>query len=350
MEYYKGLMNSLARGQVSPVYLFYGEEEYLKEKIVEKFKEVLLPQAADFNLDVVDGEETEPFTVVSLAENLPFMAERRLVIVKNTPWFSAKGKARDGGERAEEDHKTGGKEAPLLDYLSNPSPSTCLVFMTGDAVDRRKKLFKAVGSAGQAIEFKALKPAEMVSWLAQKIKAAGKKIDPAAARALVEANGKLGLLNLENEAEKLLRYLGEEPEITLLDVRQVGVTNVEQNIFTVVDEAVAGHTSNALTGIRELLAMKEQPPKILAMLARQLRIAIQVDALVREGCPEREVAGKLGLHDFVVRKALHQARKSGSRKLEWALEQMAGIDADIKKGQQDFLPAIETTLIKFSRL
>ncbi|SHF48992.1 DNA polymerase III subunit delta [Desulforamulus putei] len=350
MEYYKGLLNSLARGQISPVYLFYGEEEYLKEKAVEKFKEVLLPQAADFNLDVVDGEETDLAAVVSLAENLPFLAERRLVIVKNTPWFSGKGKAKGDGEQASEDGKTSGKEAILLNYLSNPSPTTCLIFMTGEPVDRRKKLYKAVGSAGQAIEFKALKQAEMVSWVTQKIKAAGKKIDPAAARALVEANGKLGLLNLSNEVEKLLTYLGEGSEITLRDVRQVGVMNVEQNIFTVVDEAVAGHTSHALAGIRELLALKEQPPKILAMLARQIRIAIQVEALVREGCPEREVAGKLGLQDFVVRKALHQARKSGSRKLEWALEQIAVIDADIKKGRQDFLPAIESTLIKFSQL
>ncbi|MEW6696385.1 MAG: DNA polymerase III subunit delta [Bacillota bacterium] len=350
MEYYKGLLNSLARGQVSPVYLFFGEEEYLKERAVQKFKEVLLPQAADFNLDIVDGEETDLTTVVSLAENLPFLAERRLIIVKNAPWFSGKGKARDGGEESAEENRAGGKEAVLLQYLSSPSPTTCLIFTARETVDRRKKLFKAIGTAGQAVEFKPLKPAEMVAWVSQRIKAAGKKIDPAAARSLVEANGKLGLLNLANEAEKILCYLGEETEVTSQVVMQVGVINIEQNIFTVVDEAVAGHTSHALTGIRELLALKEQPPKILAMLARQLRIAIQVDALVREGCPEREVAGKLGLQDFVVRKALSQARKSGSRKLEWALEQMASIDAGIKKGRQDFLPAIETTLIKFSRL
>lgn len=350
MEYYKGLINSLERGLVSPVYLFYGEEEYLKERAVEKFKEYLLPLAADFNLDVLDGAEIEPSTVVALAENLPFMAERRLVIVKNTPWFSGKGKSRADEEKEEGEAKAGSKDDLLLKYLSNPSPTTCLLFVTREPVDRRKKIFKSVGSAGQAVDFKAIKPAEMVSWVTSRVKSAGKKMDSSAVRSLVEANGKLGLLNLKNEVEKLLAYSGEQREISLQDVQQVAVTNLEQNIFTVVDEAVAGNASNALTGIRELLTLKEQPPKILSLLARQFRLAIQVEALVKEGCPERDVSGKLGLHDFVVRKALSQARRSGSAKLEWALAQLAAIDADIKRGQQEFLPALETTLIKFSQL
>lgn len=347
MEYYQGLINSLARGQVAPVYLFYGEEEYLKEKAVAKFKEHLLPQAVDFNLDVLDGEETELTTVVSLAENLPFMAERRLVIVKNAPWF--KGKAKGSADQSSGEDKSAGKEGPLLNYLNQPAPTTCLIFVTGDSVDRRKKLFKAVESAGKAVDFKALKANEMAAWVTNQVKARGKKIDAMAVRALVEANGKLGLLNLANEVEKLITYVGEAKDISLTDVQQVGVTNLEQNIFTVVDEAVSGNTAQAITGIKELLALKEQPVKILAMLARQFRLAIQVEALVRTGCPEREVAGKLGLHDFVVRKALAQARKSSTAKLEWALERLAAMDAEIKKGQQDFLPAIANTLIRLSQ-
>lgn len=347
MEYYKGLINSLDRGVVSPVYLFFGEEEYLKEKALQRFKEVLLPLAADFNLDILDGEETDPSTVVALAENLPFMAERRVLIVKNTPWFSSKGKGKDSEESVE--GKKGGAESSLLAYLSNPAPTTCLIFVTREAVDRRKKLFKAVGGAGQAIDFKALKPVELVTWVNQRVKSAGKKIDPAGARALVEANGKLGLLNLENELAKLLTYIGEGQEISAQAVREVGVTNLEQNIFNVVDDTLAGHTAKALQGIRDLLALKEQPPRILALLSRQFRIALQVQALSQEGCPEREVAGKLGLHDFVVKKAQAQVRSIGVTRLQWALEQMATIDSDIKKGQQEFLPALENMLLQFTQ-
>lgn len=345
MEYYKGLINSLERGQVAPVYLFYGDEEYLKEKAVEQFKEHLLPQAADFNLDILDGEEAELTTVVALAENLPFMAERRLVLVKNAPWFKGKVKSKSTATEAGEEKSTG-QESPLINYLSQPSPSTCLIFVTGDSVDKRKKLFKTVDAVGKAIEFKSLKAGEMTAWVSNRIKAGGKKIDAQAARALVEANGKLGLLNLANEVEKLITYVGKDKEISLTEVQQVGVTNLEQNIFTVVDDAVNGYTSKAITGIKELLALKEQPVKILAMLARQFRLAFQVEALVRAGCPEREVAGKLGLQDFIVRKALAQARKSSGVKLEWALQRLAAMDADIKKGQQEFLPAITNTLFQ----
>lgn len=346
MEYYKGLMNSLDRGLVSPVYLLYGEETYLKEKAVAKFKEVLLPQAADFNLDILDGETTELAAVVALAENLPFMAERRLVIVKGAPWFASKGKS---GDQTAEEGKTGGKEEVLLQYLSNPALTTCLIFIAGDAVDRRKKLFKAITAAGAAIDFKALKTSDMVTWVNQRLKAASKQIEPAAARALVEANGKLGLLNLQQEVEKLLCYLGERSLVELSDVQQVAVNNIEQNIFNVVDAVVAGQTTKALNGIRELLALKEQPPKILALLARQFRIALQVSVLAKTGYAEREIASQLGLHDFAVKKALQQSRHSGTTKIRWALEQLAQLDADMKKGQQEFPSAIENMLIKFSR-
>ncbi|SHK79121.1 DNA polymerase III subunit delta [Desulforamulus aeronauticus] len=346
MEYYKGLMNSLARGVVSPVYLLYGEEEYLKEKAVAKFREVLLPQAADFNLDLLDGETAELPSVVALAENLPFMAERRLVIVKSAPWFSSKGKS--GGDPAAEG-KAGSQEGILLQYLSNPSPTTCLIFIARDSVDRRKKLFKAVSAAGAAIDFKALKAQEMVTWVNQRLKAASKQIEPAAAKALVEVNGKLGLLNLQHEVEKLLCYLGERNLVELQDVQQVAVNNIEQNIFNVVDDVASGQTSRALHGIRELLAQKEQPPKILALLARQFRIALQVAILAKEGYAEREMASRLGLPDFVVRKTLQQCQRSGATKIRRALQQLAELDADMKRGQQDFPSAIETMLINFSR-
>ncbi|ABO51016.1 DNA polymerase III, delta subunit [Desulforamulus reducens MI-1] len=345
MEYYKGLINSLQRGVVSPVYLFYGEEEYLKEKAVEKFKEFLLPQAADFNLDLLDGEEADIDTVISFAENMPFMAERRLVIVKNAPWFSGKGKNEAGGE-----DKGSGKDTVLLKYLNNPASTTCLVFVAKEAVDRRKKTYKEISAKGQVIDFKMLKPSEMITWVNQIVKGTGKTIEPSAARAIVEANGKLGLLNLKNEVNKLISYLGSEQEITSAIVGEVGVINIEQNIFTVVDDAVAGHTSKALNGIRELLSLKEQPTKILALLARQLRIALQAEALLREGSPEREVARKMGIHDFVIKKALTQIRRGGSQRMKWALQEIATIDAAIKKGQRDFLPAIETMLIQFGQM
>lgn len=347
MEYYKGLINSLQRGVISPVYLFCGEEEYLKEKAVEKFKEYLLPQAADFNLDLLDGEETEISTVISLAEDLPFMAERRLIIVKNAPWFSGKGKGKEGAAESGGAKGTG-KDTVLLAYLNNPALTTCLIFMAREAVDRRKKTYKAIAAQGQVIDFKMLKTTQMIAWVNQVVKASGKRIDASAARALVEANGKLGLLNLANEIKKVISYLGTEQEITATAVHEVGTINLEQNIFTVIDEAVLGHTSKALNGIRELLSLKEQPPRILALLARQLRIALQANALLRSGCPEREIAGKMGLPDFVVKKALAQVRRGGSLRIKWALEQTANIDADIKKGRRDFLPAIEMMLIEFN--
>ncbi|HPZ72104.1 MAG TPA: DNA polymerase III subunit delta, partial [Peptococcaceae bacterium] len=76
MMQYERILNSLKRGVVAPVYLLYGEEEYLQEKIINAFKETILtPEMAAFNCDVVEGEKYTPAQLVDLSNTLPAFAE-----------------------------------------------------------------------------------------------------------------------------------------------------------------------------------------------------------------------------------------------------------------------------------
>ncbi len=345
MKYFIDLINGLKRGEIHPVYLFYGEESYLKEQAILRFKEWYLQGEPDMNFDLINGETTTPADIASRAETLPFFSGRRLVVVKNPTFF--KGPKRAGKDAAADDEESAGQrgEAPLLEYIKNPLESTCLIFTTGDSVDKRKRVFKAIKKKGQALEFVFLSRGELARWLAQKTGAAGKKLAAGAGETLLNAAGP-SLQKLVSELEKLFNYTYGREVITQDDIRQVCPVGIEENIFAIVDAVGGRRCGDALSGIRELLAAKEPPFKILSMISRQFRLLLQVRDLMGRGCPAREIPAILKIHPYTAQKIVAQCKNFSQDYLIVSIQSLSEVDLAVKTGRQEFYPAVENFLLK----
>lgn len=349
MQAYLTFLKKLEQGQVAPVYLFFGEEDYLRRQAVSELsKRLLQEESAQFNCDLVDGEETSLEKVVSLAGAPPFLSSRRLVVVRHAPYFAGRGKkAAAAASPAEEETKEtlSSGEKTLLAYLQNPAATTCLVFETGHPVDQRKKLFKAVQKAGQAVEFTCLKNEELNRWLLKQAGRAGKKIAPATAELIIRRVGRsMSLLN--SELEKLIAYTGERAVITKEDVQQVTVRLVEESIFAVVDALGERRAKKALAGVRDLVFAGEPPPAILAMIARQFRLLLQAKELAARGAAQpAQISKELGVPPFVGKKILAQSNNFSFEQLAKALKYLLDLDVAIKTGKQDFYPAVEKLVL-----
>lgn len=337
----------LKRGVVAPVYLFYGEETYLRDLALVRLKEHF-EQAGQAGLDVdlIEGEATDPAGVAARAETLPFFAARRLVVVKNPSFFKA---AKRGGETGEEESpKPSGREATLLEYIKNPSPSSCLVFTTGETIDKRKRLFQAIKKYGREMEFTYLSPGDLSRWVAKRAGQGGRRFAPGAANALLDAAGP-SLQALSLEIEKLIHYTAGREVITAEEISLLCPPRLEENIFKVVDAVGNRRYGEALAGIQDMLAAKEPPLKILSMIARQFRILLMVRDLSERGCPVREVPEKLKIHPFVAQKATVQSRNFSKPLLTRALAALSEVDVGVKTGKMEFYPAMETFLLTLSR-
>ena len=109
---YQELISSLKQGKILPLYLFYGEEEFLIQEALDLIiNKVVDPGARDFNFNTLYCRDTPASELVNLCQTLPFMSEKRLVLARD---FDAL-KAADLEE--------------LAPYLNDPSPSTCLVMV-----------------------------------------------------------------------------------------------------------------------------------------------------------------------------------------------------------------------------
>lgn len=351
MKYFIELLNSLKRGVISPVYLFYGEEDYLIREAVLRFQESLFPDGdAGMDLDIMAGETAAPREVTARAQALPFFAQRRLVLVKNTFFFkpARSGAARDNGAEAEEEHVETvptGSEAPLLDYLKSPPDTTCLIFTTSGPVDRRRRLFKAMVKAGRAVEFTRLEKRDLARWLAQRVSGYGKSFSQGAVETLLERAG-TSLYALAREVEKLVSYAGDRKAIDVADVRELCPPPLEESVFNVVDAIGNRRAGIALSGIRDLLAAREPPVRLLALVARQFRLLLLVRDLLEQGCPAGQVAGRLKLHPFVAQKMAGQSINYSVTRLIRALEEVLELDEAFKSGRLEFYPGLEALLLR----
>ncbi|MBO8128527.1 MAG: DNA polymerase III subunit delta [Peptococcaceae bacterium] len=341
MEYFRLFVKEIEQGQFYPVYLLHGEEVFLHRKAVERLKEALLPPGMEaFNYQQLDGDEITAEHIVQAAQTHPVMAERRLVVVKHAPYFGHPNN-KDGEKLARSGEKS------LLRYLEHPVESTSLVFLKNGAVDKRKKAYQLVSKVGKVMDCQPLRAADAAKWVAREGKKAGKRFTDTALHTLVQS-ARGGLQGLQNDLQKVLAYAAEKDTIDHNDVSAVVVPSVETTVFQVIDAIVAGKGTQALEGIDLLLEAKESPFGFLSLLARHLRIMLAVKELRQAGLTPQEMAARLKVHPFSVRKALDQGRKFERRRLIALLEEITEIDAGIKSGRQDFRPAMADFIIKAS--
>ena len=346
MENYRELVGSLKRGVISPVYLFCGEEAYLQDRAVDRVREFFAASTGAV-CDLLDGEETAPAEIAARAQTPPLFGGKRLLVVKNPPYLAAAAAGKADGEIKKRSDRGGysPQEAPLAAYLEEPSPHTCLVFVVRGGVDRRRALCALIEQKGRCFEFKTPGRDVLKKWLDQKAKAQGKVFAPGAKDALLASAGH-SMYRLAAELEKLVCYTGERPVIEVLDVGALCPPVPEEGIFRVVDAAGGRDIAKALSGIKNLLAAREPPLKILAMLARQFRLLLVTAEIVLGGGGPPVVAKKLGVQPFVAKKLVLQAKNFDVQTLVRALEDLAGIDLDLKTGRREFYPAVEAFFIK----
>jgi len=339
---YIALGKSLERKLISPVYLFYGEETYLREKYLQKFISLMPEDVRDFNLDIIDAREVEIGNIVNSASTLPFMSEKRTVIVRNAEFFKSRKKAgaEDKGEGKGE--KVNPADELLLKYLEDPPVTSCLIFCS-DSVDKKRRTYKILEKNGQIVEFSPLKGQQLNEWIDRRARNLGKIIEPAGMAGLITAVGN-NLWQLNTELEKLSCYTRTE-KITAADVELMVSKTTEHSIFELVDAIAEKNNSKAIRMAREMVFLGEPVIKIIFMIARQVRLLLLAKTLLQEGNSEKSLAGLLQAHPYVAQKCAKQARNFSLQELKRDMQKILHADSAIKSGTQEPVLALELLIV-----
>lgn len=322
---------AIQKGQIPPVCLLEGPEEYIKQSALERLEKALLPPGLEaLNETILENPEAD--AVIAAAETLPFMAERRLVVVKESGLLS--GKMKDEAEHS----------GRLCDYLAQLPPTACLVFYVRGKADGRKKLYTALKKQGAIVAFDTLGESELNRWIIQTVKGEGKRITPENASLLAFTVGRDTAL-LKSEIEKLAAHAGATEEVTAADIGQVAVKSVECTVFEMVDALVAGQEAQAFTLLENMLRTGAERIGVLAMILRQYRMLFHLKAMAEERIPANQAASALGIPPFAVSRSQRQAQGYTLEELRRAVALCIETDFKLKSGKLSQEGAVEQVML-----
>ena len=323
-------MASSDLSDLKPLYLIYGSEELLLQRAVKRLRDRLAAVAdVDFNLETFSGESATADDIVNAANTLPFLSERRLVIVSDVDRLDA------------------AAIESLTTYAKDPAPSTCLV-LVARKIAKNSKLYRAVVAGGVVYEYAAPKRSEYSGEVVRLLRDRGKRIEPRAAQALVDLVGR-DLLRLDTEADKLTAYAGESGEVTLADVRAVGSAGPSATIFELADAVGSRDTAAALGLLRGILADGEPGAVIHAMLSRHLRALVGARALLDRGVTMPEaMAPQMGMAPWQARNAARQAAGFSAGELAASMRGLAEVEEKMKTSPVEAGLVLERWIVRTS--
>lgn len=268
------------------VYLLCGDEPFLVGSYKKRMREAISGDDT-MNYNYFEGKNPDVKEIISLADTMPFFADRRLILIDSSGFF---------------------KSAPeeLIAYLPQMPDTTCLIFCESE-VDKRNKLYKKVKDLGHVAELNRQDSAQLMQWAAGILAKDGKKITRPVMEYFLERTGE-DMENIRTELEKLICYTMGRDVITKEDVEAIGTVHVTNRIFEMVSAIVAGNTKKALDLYEDLLTLKEPPMRILFLIARQFNQLLQVKELVAQGSDKGTAASKLKVPPFAAGKLITQAK------------------------------------------
>lgn len=250
------------------------------------------PSMRDLAYSVFYADEAEPGQIVAEAKTLPFLAERRVIVVRNAERYLLM-----SGEK-------GSPLAVILDYLNDPADFTLLLFVSAKS-DKRKKFYTACKAAGDVVECPQLDDRALGAWIREQTKSQGKEIGGEAVTELIErAGGRLS--DVANSLNIVSSYVGTATTIRAQDVVAACADVAEDTVWMLTDAIAQSDMEKALRTLHQLFDMGKSPDEILGTINWLLENAYQA----APGTPY-EVKSK-----FVERKVLPLAEKLGVAKLK----------------------------------
>lgn len=321
---------TLKSGEFSPVYLFTGEETYvLKSALTQFIDTVVGGDLKDVNLTVLP-ENADGATIATSCESIPFMAEKRMVVIENSG-FIGKNAVPDG-------------EEILFEYLENPSTDTILIFVSS-VPDKRKKMYKLLAKH-TVVEFDPLSESELQGWIHKQIKSKGSEIDKNTLAFLCEyADPRPEML--VNELAKLTSYK-LNGVITKEDIMAVVTPCADYNMFKMTDAVIDKNKASALKLLSGLLSQKEDVFYILGAVSKQYRQLLRCKAMLEEKATKQEIISALNIRDFVFNRICTTCKKLSAEQLRKAIRLCSSTDADLKTTNKDPETAVYELIVKLA--
>ena len=315
------------------IYLIYGEDSFI---VRSKTKQVIAKYGVDdFNLNNYDAEETNISNAINDASTIPFMSDKKIVIIKNA-YFLTNEKI-----KKEINHDIDS----LVRYINNPVKETILIINAPYVkLDERKAITKALKSKAEVVFCEPMKKVDLNSWIRRQLGKQNIKIDKAALNEFlkrVENNTQIAV----NEMKKLLLYAEGMDCVYIDTIKNVITKNVEDNVYEITNNILDNKRSEALEIYNDLIMHSEDPLRILGILVNKYREILQVKLLLKDGKDQAGVATHYHCSSGRAYYMVKNAKSVNMATVKKHLIRLEELDYKIKSGRIDKKIGIELFIL-----
>jgi len=324
------LKKQLKEKKISGIYLLFGEESFVKESYLKKMCALIDDGGfSDFNKVIIDGKNMSINEVEDAIESFPMMCEQKLVLIKDSGIF----------------YKANEEQKEYWTKRLEKIPDFVVLIFDEKEIDKRSALYKRISKAGLEVEFKYMSETDLVTWVERETMNANLKIQKDVATYFVNVCDE-GMSNVKNELDKLINYC--EEKITKTDVDKIVSKAVGIKVFELTDCIMAKDTDGAMRILYDLKTIKESAFKLLYLLSSTFDKMLKCSLLLSGGENYADIASKIGVAPFVVKKYANSARGFGENYLVNRIIEVAQIDFAIKNGEIEEWSALEKYVINAS--
>ena len=291
---------------MSNIYLLYGEEKYELEQKVQKIKKDFANLQVGVNLFYINNDNIDE--LANVIQGVTFFGSEKLIIIKNT-------------------------NLKFNVELLKTIDEDVKVVIIEDSVDKRLSEYKTLSKIAECIEFKHLDERQMAQFIVDTLRKYNVKISFDDAQYMQEVCGQ-DKANTINELQKLVIYVGNGGTVDKEIIDKVCSKTLNAKIFDVLDYIVNKKKKLAINELDSLLKQKEPIVKIYIMLYKQFKQLYMIKLLKDKG--EKDIATKLGIRPFVVKKLLLSCDKYTENELKNIIYAFEEYDQKTKNGDMDF--------------
>lgn len=299
-----------------------GANSFLLQRELRRVVDGFIVEHSDMGLERLDGEEVEYDRIREALESLPFLASKKLVVL-----------------RSPSSNKQFVENAEKL--LTNLSETTDVILVE-PKLDKRLTYYKFLKKATEFQEFNELDENGLSRWLVDTAKQQAANISQSDARFLVERVG-INQQLLGNELQKLISY---DPNVSRVTIELLVEATPQSTIFELLDAAFAGKVKQVANLYEQQRKLRVEPQAILAMISWQLHVLAVVKAAGDRD--PNDIAKAAKLNPFVVRKSQGIARRLGGGELKQLIRDVLRLDVDLKSKSIDADDAIQNLLLNIA--
>lgn len=322
---YWQIRTALKEKAINSVYIFAGEELFLKRQIEELIKSRLFADSsAEFNLDIFYAEQVGLDKVLDTLRTQPFLAEQRLVILKNADKFFP-------------------HEQKLIEFLKENKQKN--VFILETEKNLTDKFIKKLVEFSTPVLFAPLQGSDLNKWISDYAKTKGKEIDYNAISLIIEKVGN-DLENMMNALNKLCLYAGAQTKLQEQDIEVLIKKTREDTRFTFLNALMSKQTNQALEMANELSRNGKQVSELIGLINWQFKRLDKVKALQEKGYSPEMIIRQLKLTAYIYNIVKQQAGRYTSQELENGFNLLLESDIAIKQGLNSPGLTLETLIVR----